>query len=326
MATTRRSTRVAKRTAHYGDWDAGEGLSSREGSPDHTSVRSSKRSKNTTPVTPGTSEPSLPVSASVPITTTLLPDAPAATSLPVVTGVIPTPSPTTATLPVSIPAGSFTHIVGGATGSSNNNNHLSFDNIVKDSRKSIIQIPVNQLKVGDIVSATEFRKISWVSPTFDKFKFVNLREDAAQREWVVTSSRPYQCCSANAYSKTIKVNKSDMAKRFMSVHDDVFTVKFMVNFSREKLAAELQAIQNDMSNMSALASTRDYNRLADRMLASSERTVIGRLVSSDAALGYSLIDDLGKTNPKANHLANFNSVNHREILELIVRDVRYVRA
>jgi len=202
----------------------------------------------------------------------------------------------------------------------------SFDEQVHDARKVAIQIPVQDLKVGDIVSSTEYRRISWVSPTLDSFRFVNLRQDSAQREWTVTSSRPYQCCSSQAYTRTVKVNKGEMAKRFMSVHDDVFTVKFLVNFSRDKLAAALAAAQTEVSSMSAFATPRDFNRLADRMLESSERTVVGRLVSSDAALGYSLVDDLGKTNPKADHLTNFLTVNHREILELVVRDVRYVRS
>ncbi len=76
----------------------------------------------------------------------------------------------------------------------------------------------------------------------------------------------------------------------MTVKDEVFTVKFKVVLTPESLGVKLQELKTDtgIGPGNALES----KKLARELMDTPEKSIVGRLVTANTELGYSLVDDL----------------------------------
>ena len=87
--------------------------------------------------------------------------------------------------------------------------------------RAAVRLPLADLKVGDFLSQTQFMQILDIAPDRSSFQARILRsakpEDQGLDDWKISTSFPYQACSAAHFVATEKLTKTQMARRFMDV-------------------------------------------------------------------------------------------------------------
>jgi hypothetical protein len=118
------------------------------------------------------------------------------------------------------------------------------------------------------------------------------------------------------------MTKTKLAEQFCACTGDVFTVTFRPVLSEDSLA---QQLESHRAAVSAADSQRDYKRVAKEILKERDATsIVGRMLQANTSLGYSLVDMLTSTVSGAPDKPVYRQVNHRDLLSVIYRDVKYV--
>lgn len=188
----------------------------------------------------------------------------------------------------------------------------------KDNRSEPLLL--TDMHVGDIVSQTHYFRITDVQPGTHQFNYLTLRGPNENDTWRVNTSDRFAGISGSYVKETIPCTKTELAQRLMACKDEVFTVTFKPVLSVERLAESIQSVPTE------LWVERNAKALAKRILneETESKTLTGRLVTANTELGYSLIDSLGDTPMDETCPVRFRNVNHRDMIELIHRGVRYV--
>jgi hypothetical protein len=198
------------------------------------------------------------------------------------------------------------------------------------SPSSTRAIPIDELKVGDILSSTEYMRVNQVLP-YDpryngrrRFNVTKLRSHklpgGREDSWNITTDKPFQAASASRALKTVALPKTKLAEKLTSAGSSVFTVKYRTVLKEDELKKAVEAVKQS-PNVSA-----DIDRIITSMTTDREVITVGRLIKSDNVLGYSLVDDLqqkhasGETSEPV-----FRNINHRDILQLTLHGVQYDR-
>jgi arsenate reductase-like glutaredoxin family protein len=160
-----------------------------------------------------------------------------------------------------------------------------------------------QLKVGSRLSRVSYLEVLEVSPKGVVVKNTN------GLQWTINPSiLEAETISADQFSETKKVNRTEMAELLENAKDCIFTVTFGKQLSAEKVLNNLK----DSERMSK-------QQLAKAILQEEQRVLIGRLVSTENKLGRSIVEDLENTTGTSLRL-----VDHRTISELILNNIKYV--
>lgn len=174
------------------------------------------------------------------------------------------------------------------------------ENADRDVGKAL-RLPLDVIKVGDIVSQTQYMRIERVTDDASgeagkkAFEVLVLRSSKPVHEgediWTIRTMHPFQAASAAHYTRTEYLSKTELAKRFMDTGSHVFTVTFRPVASAENTGAQLKQLHSQIATASSDA---DFKSLAKSLLAFEPKTIRGRMLRPDSELGYSLIDDLGQ--------------------------------
>lgn len=178
------------------------------------------------------------------------------------------------------------------------------------------KIPVHEMKVGDIFSHTGYLRVARA------FNGTNIQVEVLRgmdsgRIWVFETADDLAMQSASRYAETIKLTKTQMAEKLANVGQHVFTATFRTILDDKRLREQLLKRNGELRDVKTPT---DVNNLVKSMAGARECTLIGRLMSSEGKLGYSLIDTL---NGGASRKPVFRNINHRDIKELIVNNTRY---
>jgi len=133
--------------------------------------------------------------------------------------------------------------------------------------------------------------------------------------------------SADQFSETEKITKTQMAELFSHIGDTVFTV----NFNKQVKKIDVQKTLDDLyaNKDGKILSKAEYSKLVKKALASvydgEERTLIGYRIGSDFNLGRSHVIDLqGDRGTNADWDARQRQVDHRSINWLVYKNVKYI--
>jgi hypothetical protein len=192
---------------------------------------------------------------------------------------------------------------------------------------TINTIPIDELKVGDILFEPNYLRVHKVLP-FDpqyggkrRFDVTKLRSTTNKDEnWTITTMKDYEADSASRVVKTVDLPKTKLAEKLTSAGSSVFSVTYRKVLDEDELKRNLNALKQS-TNLA-----QDVDRIIDSITTDRETTTVGRLIKSENMLGYSLVDDLTKVQPSGQtHDPVFRNVNHRDILKLTLQGVCYQR-
>lgn len=120
-----------------------------------------------------------------------------------------------------------------------------------------------------------------------------------------------QMHSADVYSREVPLSRTFVSKVLEQAKNTCFTVQFRCQIDEHTIFKRLEAATPcEIKNAKVLAS---------EILTGREHTIVGHLASAhgESKLGRSLVRDLGRG-------GQFRLVDHRHILSLIIKDVKYV--
>jgi len=186
----------------------------------------------------------------------------------------------------------------------------------KEKKTKEKKVPISELKENQILHFGQYGKVvkpcTMVNGKWE-FQFQELRADTILT-WNVSTGPEFLCTTSNYFNRTEKCTKTELAQKLMKCGKDVFTVTFKPVLSVDLLAEQLQKVDEEA----------DKKKWAKKLMDCETKKISGRLIKANNELGYSLIDDLGNTEPGQEKETRYRNVNHRDILELIHNQVRYI--
>jgi hypothetical protein len=119
--------------------------------------------------------------------------------------------------------------------------------------------------------------------------------------------------SATHFEKQKPMNMTELAELIETASDTVFSVKFNRQASEDSVLEKLKSVAH-----ASLKNDKFVSQLAKDVIEGSECTMICHLVKSEGCLGRSTVIDL-----LTESASKFRQVDHRSIIEIILRNVKY---
>lgn len=181
------------------------------------------------------------------------------------------------------------------------------------------RVPLSTLKAGELLSKTEYLRVLEVDSAQNKVRLEVLRGDKADDLWELTlSDASILARSTDLVQRELKVTRSELVKRFSSCKDDVFKIVFRPTLTPQALANQLVVFKDQIHNAETLAQKKT---VAKQLMQLPTRTLRGKLILSNPALGYSLVDDLEHSDPLTPAIRH---VPHQNLLALTLAGTRYL--
>lgn len=166
---------------------------------------------------------------------------------------------------------------------------------------------VNQIKVGDKLSRLSYLKILTVFSSA-----VEVQNEEGVKWTIDKAIIEKECYSADQFTETKIVNRSELIEIFNKTGDNIYTV----NFNKQaKLADAFDAV----CNKGKLKSNATLKKELSEAMNGEERTLIGYTISREVAWGRSMVINL-ETEDKN----RIRQVDHRTLNWLICQNVKYI--
>ena len=180
-----------------------------------------------------------------------------------------------------------------------------------ENRKS----EVKSMTKGTRLSETQYYEVISVDHTTIKVK--NERGFEFSMGHSIAEEGSY---SANQFSETKEVTRTELIEIFSKVGDTVFTV----NFNKQPtIEAINKAIES--ANKGKILPTAEIKKVIKNAYKGEERTLVGYLISTETGFGRSMVIDLEEDRgTKPDWDARIRQVDHRTLNWLIHKNVKYV--
>lgn len=120
--------------------------------------------------------------------------------------------------------------------------------------------------------------------------------------------------SATHYAKEVPLNMTQLSELLSTCGDTVFTVSFRKQPNEKNVCEKLKEATTDQLQDAKFVST-----FSKEITEGEECTLVCYIVSAEGSLGRSTVIDLS-----SNHANKFRQVDHRSIISVILRNVKYV--
>lgn len=168
-------------------------------------------------------------------------------------------------------------------------------------------IKFKELKPGDRLSEVQYYQVQKI-----KGDQVQLTNELGEN--IVVDRKYSETClvSANQFTSTEKITKTAIAEKFLSSLNTVFTVNFTKQLTEESIIETLRTARGT------------DKEIAKKILAGEERTLVGRLQSSELNdLGYASVIDMEVEKAESGFDRRLRNINPRNINWMIVNNVKY---
>jgi hypothetical protein len=175
---------------------------------------------------------------------------------------------------------------------------------------------VSKVKEGDFLSEIQYYRV---------------KSHSGGLPVVVVNERGYQfgiaesilaegSFSANQFTETVQVTRTELIERFGSVGNTVFSV----NFNKQPKVSDINdAIES--ANKGKILPIKDIKKLVKEAYKGEERTLVGYLVQTETGFGRSTVIDLeAEKGDKPDWDGRLRQVDHRTLNWLIFQNVKYV--
>lgn len=168
-----------------------------------------------------------------------------------------------------------------------------------------------QVEVGHVLSMTSYLRVLGISglnlDVEDQrgVKFRILQSGSNLSETLVDQTMH----SANAHNRTVECSRTELLEVFSRVGDAVFTMTY------RKQPDVLDAFES-IKTGNVLKSHAEQKKALKLAMAGKTRIITGYVISSENAMGRTLVYDLDQKGPRL--------IDHRTVDALVFKDVRYV--
>jgi hypothetical protein len=189
------------------------------------------------------------------------------------------------------------------------------------------QVEMTSLAAGRILHSADYMRVLSVNVPENKMQVEMLRSGRRGDCWELRAGDAGTLAfdSVGGHFREVRrVKLAELVRRFLGSGSAVFQIVFDPQLTPQGLADNLAALEHP--EFTRLLSTAEGRRqVAGRLMHVRERRLTGRLVSPDAALGQSLVDDL-EIEPDAGSDAALRTVCHRGLRSLTLAGIKFVLA
>ena len=182
-----------------------------------------------------------------------------------------------------------------------------------------MNINTNLLKVGDIVSETQYYKVTGKNVngiTGNNINFTNEKGSPIQVGIGIVSNDMF---SANQFTEEKKVTATELAEIFSKVGDVVFEV----SFNKLPQAKDINETINGL-NGGSFPSNKQLKEAITNAYKGEERILRGYLLSIEPLMGRAKVVDLEIRLDESNSDPGYRLVDFRQLNYLINRGVKYM--
>ena len=165
----------------------------------------------------------------------------------------------------------------------------------------------HQIKSGDKLSRLSYIKVLNVFSSA-----VEVQNEEGVKWTIDKAILEKECYSANQFTETKIVNRSELIEIFNKTGDNIYTVSFN---KQAKLADAFDAV----CNKGKLKSNAVLKKELSEAMSGEERTLIGYTISREIAWGRSMVIDL-----ETEDTNRIRQVDHRTLNWLICQNVKYI--
>lgn len=171
------------------------------------------------------------------------------------------------------------------------------------------------LQAGDVLSETQYYTVQRVTP--DGVDIINERGFPFHISKGIVEEGMF---ASNQYGETVEVTRTQLIEIFSQVKDTVFEVCYLTQPKADDINEAIES-----ANKGKIIPVAELKKVVKETYKGKERILTGYLISTETGFGRSLVIDLKAdkgTNP--NHDGRIRQVDHRTLIYLIHKNVKYV--
>jgi transcriptional regulator NrdR family protein len=180
-----------------------------------------------------------------------------------------------------------------------------------------INLNIDQLKVGNYLSETQYYKVVKINPK--TATLINERGVETNFNKELIAEGMY---SASLYDSEKNVNRTEINEILQQAGNNIFTVNFNKQVKEKDIKEKLlDAIKDEEGNpLSYEEIENKLKKISQELTKGEERTLIGYLFELNTLRGRSLVIDM-EIPPEQNRV---RQVDHRTINWLILKNTKYI--
>lgn len=181
-----------------------------------------------------------------------------------------------------------------------------------------VKTQISQLKAGSVLSETQYYEVLGVDHHNERVLVVNERGKEMQIGFTIIEEGTY---SAEQFTETVELNRTDLIKKFTECGDTIFTV----NYHKKPDIKDINAAIDSLNDGKILP-IKKMKEIIANVYKGEERTLTGYSMSTETGFGRSKVIDMTiKYKPSDKGYDNrIREVDHRTLNYLIYKNVKYV--